>query len=146
MALSAKLQVRQTQSLVITPQLMQAIRLLQMSGLELERFIAAELEQNPLLEQAETAERSDGADDDAAAPEARPRRRHRRRAGGRVSRAGGLRRGLSPHTDLVAHGSGSSVDWDEFSADQNLAATESLAELLERRRSTWPSPRRRRIG
>ena len=42
MALSARLQVRQTQSLVITPQLMQAIRLLQMSGLELERFIAAE--------------------------------------------------------------------------------------------------------
>src|SRR5688500_6201432 len=56
MALSAKLQVRQTQTLVITPQLMQAIRLLQMSGLELERFIAAEVEQNPLLEQDERDE------------------------------------------------------------------------------------------
>ena len=53
MALTAKLQVRQTQSLVITPQLMQAIRLLQMSSLELERFVAAELEQNPLLEEAD---------------------------------------------------------------------------------------------
>ncbi len=53
MALSAKLQLRQTQSLVITPQLMQAIRLLQMSGLELERFVASELEQNPLLESSE---------------------------------------------------------------------------------------------
>src|SRR6185503_6232924 len=50
MALSARLQVRQTQSLVITPQLMQAIRLLHMSGVELDRFVASELEQNPLLD------------------------------------------------------------------------------------------------
>lgn len=50
MALSVRLQGRQVQSLVITPQLMQAIRLLQMSGLELERFVANELEQNPLLD------------------------------------------------------------------------------------------------
>ena len=50
MALSARLQIRQTQSLVITPQLMQAIRLLQMSGVELDRFVASELEQNPLIE------------------------------------------------------------------------------------------------
>jgi len=55
MALSVRLQGRQVQSLVITPQLMQAIRLLQMSGLELERFVAAELEQNPLLELDESA-------------------------------------------------------------------------------------------
>ena len=55
MALSARLQVRQTQSLVITPQLMQAIRLLQMSGVELDRFVAGELEQNPLLDADESA-------------------------------------------------------------------------------------------
>src|SRR6188768_3884547 len=55
MALSAKLQIRQTQSLIITPQLMQAIRLLQMSGVELDRFVAEELEQNPLLEADERA-------------------------------------------------------------------------------------------
>ena len=39
MALSAKLQLRQSQSLVMTPQLMQSIRLLQLNHLELERFI-----------------------------------------------------------------------------------------------------------
>src|SRR6185503_9363322 len=55
MALSARLQVRQTQSLVITPQLMQAIRLLQMSGVELDRFVASELEQNPLLDAGSAA-------------------------------------------------------------------------------------------
>lgn len=50
MALSAKLELRQSQSLVITPQLQQAIKLLQLSNLELEAYIERELEQNPLLE------------------------------------------------------------------------------------------------
>jgi RNA polymerase sigma-54 factor len=50
MALSAKLQLRQSQSLVMTPQLMQSIRLLQLGHAELERFIDAEIEKNPLLE------------------------------------------------------------------------------------------------
>ena len=50
MALSAKLQLRQSQSLVMTPQLMQSIRLLQLTHLELERFIEEEFEKNPLLE------------------------------------------------------------------------------------------------
>jgi RNA polymerase sigma-54 factor len=49
MALSPRLHVKQTQSLVITPQLMQAIRLLQMSSAELAAFVDTELQQNPLL-------------------------------------------------------------------------------------------------
>ncbi len=53
MALSAKLQLRQSQSLVMTPQLMQSIRLLQFTHAELERFIDDEIERNPLLERAE---------------------------------------------------------------------------------------------
>ena len=63
MALSAKLQLRQSQSLVMTPQLMQSIRLLQLTHVELERFIDEEVEKNPLLE------RADGQGDEAA-PEA----------------------------------------------------------------------------
>ena len=50
MALSAKLQFRQSQSLVMTPQLMQSIRLLQLSHMELAQFIDREIEKNPLLE------------------------------------------------------------------------------------------------
>ncbi len=53
MALSAKLQLRQSQSLVMTPQLMQSIRLLQLTHMELERFIEEEFEKNPLLERAD---------------------------------------------------------------------------------------------
>ncbi|WP_072395685.1 RNA polymerase factor sigma-54 [Hyphomicrobium sp. CS1GBMeth3] len=50
MALSAKLELRQGQQLVMTPQLQQAIRLLQLSNLELSQFVETELERNPLLE------------------------------------------------------------------------------------------------
>ncbi len=52
MALSANLFLRQNQSLVMTPQLMQSIQLLQMTNIELTNFIAQEVEKNPLLELA----------------------------------------------------------------------------------------------
>jgi RNA polymerase sigma-54 factor len=50
MALSQRLDLRQTQSLVMTPQLQQAIKLLQLSNMELIDYVESELEQNPLLE------------------------------------------------------------------------------------------------
>src|SRR5271168_109402 len=56
MALSAKLIMRQGQSLVMTPQLLQAIKLLQFSNMELTAFVQEELERNPLLERAEEAQ------------------------------------------------------------------------------------------
>ena len=58
MALGPRLDIRQTQALVLTPQLTQAIRLLQLSNLELEAVIAEEMAKNPLLEA--------GSDDDPA--------------------------------------------------------------------------------
>ena len=61
MAITTKLELRQTHSLVMTPQLQQAIKLLQLSNLELETFVEAELERNPLLE------RADGDDGEPAA-------------------------------------------------------------------------------
>jgi RNA polymerase sigma-54 factor len=53
MAISQRLDLRQTQALVMTPQLQQAIKLLQMSNQELGEFIASEIEKNPLLERAD---------------------------------------------------------------------------------------------
>jgi RNA polymerase sigma-54 factor len=50
MALGPRLDLRQSQSLVMTPQLQQAIRLLALSNLELEGVLADELARNPLLE------------------------------------------------------------------------------------------------
>lgn len=63
MALSARLEVRQGQGLVITPQLQQAIKLLQMSNLELEAFVETELERNPLLQREEGEAAADEARD-----------------------------------------------------------------------------------
>ena len=54
MALGPRLDLRQTQSLVMTPQLQQAIKLLALSNLEIESFVAEALESNPLLEIGET--------------------------------------------------------------------------------------------
>ena len=55
MALSPKLDFRQSQSLVMTPQLMQSIKLLQMTHMELEQFLDLEIEKNPLLDRIEAA-------------------------------------------------------------------------------------------
>jgi len=56
MALSPRLDLRQSQSLVITPQLQQAIKLLQLSAVELVEYVDQELEANPLLETDDTSE------------------------------------------------------------------------------------------
>ena len=50
MALTPRLEMRQSQALVMTPQLMQAIKLLQLSNLDLAAYVEGELERNPLLE------------------------------------------------------------------------------------------------
>ncbi|MCW1431551.1 RNA polymerase factor sigma-54 [Novosphingobium sp. JCM 18896] len=55
MALGPRLDLRQTQSLVMTPQLQQAIKLLALSNLEIETFIGEALEANPLLDLGEVA-------------------------------------------------------------------------------------------
>jgi RNA polymerase sigma-54 factor len=66
MAFTAKLELRQSHSLVMTPQLQQAIKLLQLSNMELTAFVEAELERNPLLEREETDDTGAAAQGDAA--------------------------------------------------------------------------------
>src|SRR5437868_280906 len=56
MALTQRLEFRQSQALVMTPQLMQAIKLLQLSNLDLAAYVEGELERNPLLERTGDAE------------------------------------------------------------------------------------------
>lgn len=66
-----RLEVRQGQGLVITPQLQQAIKLLQLSNLELDAFVEGELERNPLLQRDDGEPASDAyeAANDAPLPE-----------------------------------------------------------------------------
>src|SRR5262245_36910427 len=71
MALTQRLEFRQSQALVMTPQLMQAIKLLQLSNLDLSAYVEGELERNPLLERtsegpAEGAGSAEAAGSDGA--------------------------------------------------------------------------------
>lgn len=63
MAIAPRLELRQSQSLVMTPQLQQAIKMLQLSNLDLIDYVESELERNPLLERS-------GEDGEADTPSA----------------------------------------------------------------------------
>ena len=70
MAMTPRLEMRQGQALVMTPQLQQAIKLLQLSNIELQEFVEGELERNPLLEREEgSAEAKKAESGDAQALE-----------------------------------------------------------------------------
>jgi len=62
MAIAPKLQLKQGQSLVMTPQLQQAIKLLQLTNIELSAFVEEQLESNPLLERGTGDENRRGED------------------------------------------------------------------------------------
>jgi RNA polymerase sigma-54 factor len=77
MALEQKLSLRLSQRLVMTPSLQQAIKLLQMSKLELEEVLTQEMVENPLLEEEQEEapapeETREAAAEAAAAPAATP--------------------------------------------------------------------------
>lgn len=69
-ALAPKLEFRQSQQLVMTPQLQQAIKLLQLSNLELADYVEAQIEENPFLERVGEEEGSPSGDEAASAPQA----------------------------------------------------------------------------
>ena len=69
MGLGPSLSIRQSQQLVLTPQLRQAIQLLQLSNLELESFLAEELSKNPLLESRQDESEEPGIQDPPASRE-----------------------------------------------------------------------------
>tara|TARA_B100001939_G_scaffold348187_1_gene373543 strand:- start:1814 stop:3361 length:1548 start_codon:yes stop_codon:yes gene_type:complete len=70
MALTPRLELKQTQTLVMTPQLQQAIRLLQYSNMELTDFVLQEVEKNPFLDVADSSaeQNNPGADQDNQSP------------------------------------------------------------------------------
>ncbi|WP_366655431.1 RNA polymerase factor sigma-54 [Fodinicurvata sp. EGI_FJ10296] len=72
MALTQRLDLRQSQQLVMTPQLQQAIKLLQLSNLELVEYIDQAVEQNPLLERGRAEDEGQSPDDRGMADYAPP--------------------------------------------------------------------------
>ncbi|SDG24360.1 RNA polymerase factor sigma-54 [Pelagibacterium luteolum] len=116
MALSPRLDVRQTQSLTLTPQLMASIRLLQLSHLELSAFVDAEMMRNPLLE------REDAPDGDT------PMERERAEE-------------IDPYRDVVDHsdhlGSATTIA-DSFDTDVANVFPEQSGQDSLSQSSSWP--------
>jgi len=121
--MKARLQTSMGQQLVMTPQLRQAIRLLQMSTTELELEIAEAVETNPLLEWAEDAPLVAEAGDDRDAPASAEQDE-------RSSRDDGPGEDWSPDEGNWATGGGSFDDDDTGSAAERVAEPETLADHL----------------
>jgi RNA polymerase sigma-54 factor len=160
MALTPKLELRQSQSLVMTPQLMQAIRLLQLSNLDLTTYVIEELEKNPLLENGDDApaERPQDAPDGAAeeawtASEVPSRADMEERLGTNLDNVFPDDRSaepapsvLSPGGDALAWGGGGGgggEDGGDF--ESYLSAEITLADHLERQLGLAVTDQRRRM-
>ena len=112
MALMPRLDLRQTQSLVMTPQLQQAIKLLQFSSLELAAYVETQLEQNPLLDRDESDDPSRTASDGTA-----PRGWHQAGGGGSDP----------PSLDAAVAGDGAGFTEDDLDLDSISTTTCSTA-------------------
>lgn len=144
MAVSQRLELRQSQSLVMTPQLQQAIKLLQYSNLELAAFVEQEIEQNPLLE-ADRRNESPG-DSEPALPSEAPRRGDEDDFDDRppADDWDGAPPSLSDwggETGRSGAGGGGGEEGDQPSFDQRMAAEISLrAHLIEQTREAVSDP------
>ncbi|MCA0422420.1 MAG: RNA polymerase factor sigma-54 [Proteobacteria bacterium] len=172
MAIGPKLVMRQSQSLVMTPQLLQAIKLLQLSTTELSAFVEAELERNPLLERGENDEDAPFQQD---APDTGPEQREDgdwaldRMPADRESLERDLGTDLenafpdeaasapaagpadapsdSPFWDMRGGGGAAGLDGDDPNLEAYLTAETSLAEHLHHQLSeALPEGTRRLIG
>ncbi len=138
--MKTRLQTSLGQQLVMTPQLRQAIKLLQMSSTELELEIASAVESNPLLDWADNTP-SDSATDAAGQPA----------EDGSTAAAvddAGHDDWAPPEPDWERPGSGGSFDDEEAGdAAERVAETETLADhLLWQLHLSHLSPRDRSIG
>jgi RNA polymerase sigma-54 factor len=165
MALGPRLDLRQAQTLVMTPQLRQAIKLLQYSNIEVASFVDEELERNPLLERDETAE---GPDNERAALDQVPERGGEARDAAQLANAdtlpseatapldadlaetydpGGVADGAPLSQAINGHGGPRNFDMDERGiedvADERRPLREHLGEQL---RLSFNDPAERMIG
>ncbi|MGC6498600.1 MAG: RNA polymerase factor sigma-54 [Henriciella sp.] len=120
MAAQQRLDIRQGQSLVMTPQLQQAIKLLQLSNIELAEFVAAEIESNPLLERGEAEDPSGDLEEIGQ----EPARREELSLQGEASEAAARDAIDAPESDLYEAGTGSDAALPANAASGPSATTD----------------------
>jgi RNA polymerase sigma-54 factor len=159
MALTQRLELRQGQSLVMTPQLQQAIKLLQLSNLELAAYVEQELERNPLLERDEREPAGDAERESVERAEA-PERLETELAREDFSKAEDLdarhddlydgdktEQSNTPLTDWSTVRSGQRFEGGEDSLESTLASGVTLKDHLHDQLSIAAlSPEKRMIG
>lgn len=143
MALGPRLDLRQSQSLVMTPQLQQAIKLLALSNLELEAYLAEALEGNPLLDTS-SADSDGSAGDPEGNPDGPAAEAATLDADQALSADGGSENDLdvdlaaeSFHHDSASDnvglsGSGEDIDFDSFAEAEGTLHDHLLAQVGER--------------
>lgn len=165
MALGPRLDLRQTQTLVMTPQLRQAIKLLQYSNVEVASFVEEELERNPLLERDDSAELPNT---ERAAPDQVPERLSETTDVAQLAQAdtlptemaapldadlgetydaGGVADGAPIGSAITGRGGASDFDTDDRGIDEVADARRPLREHLgEQLRLSFADPVDRMIG
>jgi RNA polymerase sigma-54 factor len=131
LALGARLELRQGQGLVITPQLQQAIKLLQLTNLELEAFVEAELERNPLLARDEAEAEPDHAAGEEPASEASLDAEARAEMDATYDEVspGERATGDAPQTAVET---GAAVDWSRAGSGGGFETTDDFEGVLTR--------------
>ncbi len=143
--INQRLDLRQAQNLVMTPQLQQAIKLLQLNNAELAEYIEAEIAQNPLLEKKD-------AEVDAPVADAGPaeeRDSMQDTFDGEYEGGESAKPAMDFDAGTAQMGAGGSRNFEEFdeSNDAGLTKTETLREhLLEQLNMTFEDARDRLIG
>jgi RNA polymerase sigma-54 factor len=158
MNISQRIEQRQSQTLVMTPQLQQAIKLLQMSNLELGDFVEQEIEKNPLLEHADQTPGEVSLADDrttsmdistasAAGADQAPLSHSDSEGQTQSNDDNYASDGYGSEDRFAGTGSGGSFTDDEYSAAQNVAEKPSLRNhLLEQINVDFANPADRMIA
>lgn len=144
--MNQRLDLRQSQNLVMTPQLQQAIKLLQLSNVELAEFIESEIAQNPLLEKQPSEHEADAPEH--AASEERDNVQDDFDSGW----TGNERESAAPSdfdAGTAQMGAGGNRNFDSLddAFENSMARAETLREhLLEQLNMTVDDPRDRMLG
>lgn len=147
--ITQRLDLRQSQNLVMTPQLQQAIKLLQMNNVELAEFIESEIAQNPLLEKQPTEGESETPIQETPAEPERDSIEDNFDGewGGEDIKAAGSTTDFDAGTQQVGAGGNRNFDSMDEGFENSLTKEQTLRDhLLEQLNMTFDDARDRMLG
>jgi len=147
--INQRLDLRQAQNLVMTPQLQQAIKLLQLSNVELADYIESELAQNPLLEKQSAESEADAPVQESASDDRDSMQDQFDSEWSGNEAAAESTQNTDFDAGIARVGAGGASNFEEFddANNENLTKTQTLRDhLLEQMNMAFDDPRDRLIG